>query len=420
MQKKALWPWVLVSSLVSSACKTPGAEPVRDSDPPRAGRDAARRAPIAASHDAALRAPVNAVPFDAAALLGDGGASACKLLYGPAEQPFHGMAALGIADGKVTLVTNDSGRPRSYVVPVPPLGAIVAAPRPGPPDAPKDATTWPPCEVAGKMIYCAGPSGQVSRHGPSGERAIARALPRTRIAASSIGRERGVVAYLVDRTTSEGPTIQAWAALDDAEPVRLSEDGSGATQIVLVPVGERVVAIYLDSRSAMTPIHARELSVSADGKLVLGPDAVIAIGGPAERGVTLAAGSTRGQVFALVPLPEQVTIFGMASVRVPLPPTDDLPLVWSRYAGGLDPAPLAATRGEGAVRVARVVPSGSAASAPRVLEVGKLDPEGRFVSQGVISSAPVTGVAVAEDPARTLWVLHGDPSRTWLERRACP
>ena len=43
---------------------------------------------------------------------GDAGTSACRLVYGPAEQPFRGPAALTVVGRELRLVANDAGKPR--------------------------------------------------------------------------------------------------------------------------------------------------------------------------------------------------------------------------------------------------------------------------------------------------------------------
>ena len=89
------------------------------------------------------------------------------------------------------------------------------------------------------------------------------------------------------------------------------------------------------------------------------------MGGPAERHTagTLAF-DKEGVMFALVAVANAYNAFGMAAVQLPLPPTEDLPVAWSLYPEGLDPAPLAASRGVSPIRIARVRPSSLGATPP--------------------------------------------------------
>jgi hypothetical protein len=56
-----------------------------------------------------------------------------------------------------------------------------------------------------------------------------------------------------------------------------------------------------------------------------------------------------------------------------------------------------------------------------VLELGRLDAAGAFASLGVIATGKrITDLAIAADPFGAVWVLYGDATATWLERRVCP
>ena len=420
----------------------------RCEDLPEAGRDASEAATSSAARpiaitDAAVAAEVapadaGAVPDASAAEFdpyGDAGlSSSCRAVYGPAEQPSRGPAALSVVGHELRLVANDAGRPRVYPVaigPVPPKNA-----RPVVPPRPSSfiGMRWPPCELAGRFAYCQGPGGPIVRtvlagdeHGSraaiGSSKTIAKSRSGTRIAAASLGPDHSVVAFLDVRRTTEGEMLQAFVALDEREPVRLSDDGAGATTLRFLPRGETPVAVYLDTRTAMVPIHARPLSLREDD-LVLGTDAVVFVGGAPERGIDFAVapvGGTRG--FAFVPMPRETIEFGMATLPIEEPPKDDVPAVWSDYPNGIDPAPIAATpaRDGKSAWIARVRPRASAPGVPRILELGRVDAAGVFTSYGEIASGNrVTDVALVEDGSGALWVLYGDPTVTWLERRVCP
>src|SRR5439155_8774936 len=87
-------------------------------------------------------------------------------------------------------------------------------------------------------------------------------------------------AYVRDRMTTEGNMSEGYVETDDGTESRLSEDGAGATSVALAPRGEGAIAVYVDARRAMTPVHARTLAVSP--KLALGKDAVLFVAGTAE------------------------------------------------------------------------------------------------------------------------------------------
>jgi hypothetical protein len=117
----------------------------------------------------------------------------------------------------------------------------------------------------------------------------------------------------------------------------------------------------------------------------------------------------------------------MAAIPVADPPKDDAQPVWSLYPNGLDPAPVEGTvqaedaRAGAAAWVARLRPTERAVGSPRVLELGRLDAAGAFASLGVIATGKrITDLAIASDPFGAVWVLYGDATATWLERRVCP
>lgn len=415
---------LLIASLAAAACKTPpearkDASASVPSAPPSAVPSVSSPQPSAKTAEARDASFLDAAPAGASGAGIDAGASSCKLLYGPQEQPFHGAASIAQEGSRLAVVANDSGRARAFGVLLPPPSPQVVPT----PELVFEPMSYPPCELAGKSTYCLGRSGAVRRITGPTEREVAKARPYTRIAAAPLGDGHSVVAYLVEKTTSEGLMLQAFAVLDDGEPIRLSDEGSGATQIALVPVGEKAMALYLDARTAMTPVHAREVSLGQGGKLALGTDVVLAVGGPAERGVSLVGGRMKDATFALVPIPQDVTTFGMTVLSVSSPPKDDIKPKVSLYANGLDPAPLAATRSEtlDRVYVARVVPESSARGAAHSLELGHLVADGTFVSHGMVArGTPVSHVSIAVDAARTVWVLYGDAAHTWLSRFGCP
>ena len=277
--------------------------------------------------------------------------------------------------------------------------------------------------VARDVVYCPDANGDIHRtHGPGeGDTIVAHSRPGTPIAAAPIGKDQVLMAYVEEGPTSEGAVREAYALLDDGPPVRLSEDGSGGTFIQLASRGDEVLALILDARVAMTPVHARVLRVLG-GKLELGRDAVIFVGGAAERHTeaTLALGED-GRAIALLGVANAFEGFGMAAVRLSDPPKDDEGVTWSAYPNGLDPAPIAASRGISPIRVARVRPSAPMSDASRVLEVGELDSSGGFLPKCVLSeSAYIKDVELDVDRQGALWLFWRDTRGSHFERRAMP
>ena len=378
--------------LLACENKPPPSPKPEASAPPPAVTSVATPTPILREAAAPIVVPV-----------ADAGPSSCKVVFGPTEQSFVGPATV-LADG--TIVGNEAGRARVWT--------------PTSPKAPAVTLKWPACVVADKRVFCMSPNGTLTRTPLAGgePKTIAKARPNTRIGAVAIA-EHAVVAWLESHPTTEGEQLQAFGAMDDDAKVRISEDGAGATSIQLIEQGGRATAVYLDTRSAMVPVHARPLAVEG-GKLVPKSDLVLHISGPPERGIDFALGAAAKKVMVLLPTAKETADFGVAVYPLADPLVPDVAPVWSMYPNGLDPAPIAATREGKTVYVVRVRPLAQAPGSPRVVELGSLDDAGVFTSLGTIGDGKtVTDVAIAAG-SNGLWIVYGDATGAWLERRSCP
>jgi hypothetical protein len=330
------------------------------------------------------------------------------------------------------LIFNDSGIPRIVPVPSEPGDAS---------DSPAAAATGrtkssiPSCAAADGVLFCPDASGAVHMWRGETGAIVAHARAGTDVAAAAIDGHV-VLAYLAERTTSEGLVREAWAVLDEGPPVRLSEEGSGATFVELARRGEAspaspragasaggfpLLAMTIDARVAMTPAHARPLGIEG-GKLVLGADAVVFVGGSAEpHNAGALATAKDGSAFELIAVADGASAFGMAAIRVDTPPHEDEPVVWSLYPNGLDPAPIAATHGAATMNVARVRPRTAEPKSTRVLELGELSREGTFAARCIIDEAAfIKDVEIEQDRQGALWVFYRDPRGSVLERRGLP
>jgi hypothetical protein len=381
--------------------------------------------------------------------LGDAGAAGCKIVRGPIQQPFRAAAEISTTKPDVVdVILNDDGRPRAFTFPA---GAIDRAAKPVKETAANPVTGLLslPCEIGGAYTFCPdktgavhriplAPSGSASAAGASGSASaagaggsasaagaggegtvVASSRAGSRIAAATLAGDHALLAYLASRKTGEGFVSEAWIAIDDASPVRLSEDGSGATSVILAPRGPSVVAVMLDGRSALTAVHARVLSFK--GKLYIGTDSVLYVAGPPERHTAAAlATPASGAGFVLLPIAKDAASFGLAAIRVDAEPVVDVPVVWSMYPNGVDPAPVAATQGHANIYVARVRPEGASASAAKVLELGELHAEGTFIPRGIVAtSGTPSDVNLFADNHGAIWLSYTDSAGSWLERRVC-
>jgi len=330
-------------------------------------------------------------------------------------------------------VLDDDGKPRtsSYpIVPVLPLASATAPPAAEPASAGAGSGYAVPCALAGESVFCADRSGavhQAARDG-SGDRIVGSSRTGSRIAAAPLAGTHTVLGYLASRQTSEGWVSEAWVVVDDAAPVRLSEDGSGATSLALSQRGAAVLALYVDARAALTAMHARPIKLEG-AAAQLGEDAVVFVGGPGDRrtsGALVAPPPQPGlntpgdPAWALLPIAKDLA-FGLALVRLDDPPHVDEPVSWSMYENGLDPAPVAGTHTAGHPWAARVVPHDASPQAARQLELGSIGAAGAFTAHEII---PTTGkpsdVSLAGDAQGALWLAWVDGGGSWLERLVCP
>jgi hypothetical protein len=334
--------------------------------------------------------------------------------------PVHGAVALALRGDTLEAILDDDGR--AIVVGFP-TGSLQGR---GP--AAREPATDPvarglaiPCAVAGDWTFCPDRTGDVHRAplGGGEGHVVANSRTGTRVAAGPIGEGHNVLVHLASRQSSEGWVSEAWAAVDDQSPVRLSEPGSGATSISLAPRGASLMALVVDARAALTAMHARILTYDHD--LHLGEDVVVFVGGPGDRRTSgVLALPPSGPASALLPISQDVGNFGLAVVTLEDPPRVDEPVVWSLYPNGLDPAPVAVAVGRGRTWVARVRPRSAEPSAPRELELGELRPDRIFLPRALVpTDGSPSDVALALDSRGALWIGWLDAGGSWLERLVC-
>jgi hypothetical protein len=391
------------SSAPDAVSATPSAVPVPSS---------ASSAGSASSVDAAPVAPRSV----------DGAAGSCRAVRGPVELPIRAPATFVVRGDRVDAVLDDDGRPRVVSFTAAPL----ASPLTSPPlreqaEGAQGRGSRLQCATAGEVAFCPDRAGAVHRSGLSGEgdRIVASGRIGTHVAASLLGGAHPALAYLASRKTSEGWVSEAWLEVDDDAPLRLSEDGSGATAVDLGARGATLVALTIDARAALTAMHARPVAYQNGARL--GEDAVVFVGGPGDRQTAgTVALPASGPGWGLLPIARDVADFGLAIVRLDDPPRVDEPTVWSIYPNGLDPASVAVAARSAGVWVARVRPQAAEPGSARVLELGEVGPEGAFTARDLIPTADLPGdLSLALGPHGDLWLAWVDSTGSWVERLAC-
>lgn len=396
---------------------------------PTASAPAISSAPSAAPSGSAI-API-APPATTTPPLAAG--EVCRVTRGPVQLSITGQVTLWMDDpageGEPRFLFNQGGVARAVKLPPEPIGpkkngkaapsASARAPERLALSEPADRAVAPACAVAGAAIFCMDTAGRIHRASAPGQEGpvVAEGRAGTPLAAAPIAGARVVYAFLADRRTSEGATTLAFVGLDDQTPMTLSEDGAGATFVTLAARGAEVVAMYIDARRVLTPVHARVLT--AGPRLALGTDAVLFVGSGTDGrvGGAIAAG-VPGSEHALLAIDKDDKAFGMAAIRIARQPKDDAEVAWSLYPAAVDRAAIAATQGGYPARVLRTVPAAVDAGSKKILELGELDASGGYRPSCVVAEGPMfTDLAIAVDRRGALWLAYTDADGTWVERR---
>jgi hypothetical protein len=367
------------------------------------------------------------------------GGNDCTPVRGPVRLATTGAAVLLPQTGGVfSIGTNKEGAPawESPKFPDPPrvaaggplaprasAGPSTLLPGPGPTASPAeepaaDRTRLPACAVAGGFVFCADGEGAIHRRPVAGgeDKVVARGRKGTPVSAAAQGGHT-FYAFLANQKTTEGVVVRAFAAVDDETPVPLSEEGSGATYVGLVARDTDVLTMYIDARTALTPVHARTLRV--EGRLVRGTDAVVFVGGGADSVVRGALGrAASGPALLFVPGSPDEKKHGVITLPITGEPKDDTPGKWSYYPAAMTSPALAATIGATPVRLLRSRPEGPDPSGPDVLELGHVAADGTFTDRCTVAKGGTfTDLAVAVDEQGALWLAYTSPKGTWVERR---
>jgi hypothetical protein len=223
-------------------------------------------------------------------------------------------------------------------------------------------------------------------------------------------------AYVARRTNKDGERrARLW--VDGKETIDLSPDGSGAASVFLVPLGPaKLSAVWMDQRSALAPIHAAWLDLSAAPRIER--EGVAWIAPPSELSSLVSAARVGDGLVALSALPKDGAAFGLASLPVSVErPRDEA--IWLDYPNGLDPAPVVPITVCGEPLVAFVRPTARPIDSPKVLMLGAIDASGVVTERLEIArAARVDHVSTwgARDHGWVLWTADG---RTRARRVRC-
>jgi len=245
------------------------------------------------------------------------------------------------------------------------------------------------------------------------------AVDGSRVAASTAtGPGRDVAVYIARASHGrDDRTAKLW--VEGAAVAPLSSEGSGASSAAIANIGSRLVAVTLDERSAMSPVHARTIELDASGPPRLGADTVVFVGPSPESHNEIATAVGREGPFAFIPFARDTSSFGLASLLIGAEPHLDAPVEWTMYPNGIEPAPVDAARFCGRTWVAYVRPSAATPDAPSMLVLAPLDNRnwGAEITAGQGFDFLRVSLAPRSDGGGWLaWVGNG---RSWVRGIKC-
>lgn len=242
----------------------------------------------------------------------------------------------------------------------------------------------------------------------------ASARAGTRVAALSRG-ERELVAFVA--LVDDEPTSMLWS--NSGEVLRVSPEGSSATSVALVPLGQGALVLTHEGRTGMSPVHARPVRVAAR-RVSLGEDRVVWVG-PGSHPLTEIEAVSTGpkQVLGLVAAARSITEFGLARFAIDdaLAPVDDTH--WMLYPNGIDPAPVTAAPLCGGHYVFFALPSSARPRSPQELRVARIRGDAIEGAETLAQARAFNDISVASRPGGALLVWTAD-RHTWAATLRCP
>ena len=237
----------------------------------------------------------------------------------------------------------------------------------------------------------------------------------TRVAAAEVGTDRKAVAAYV---AEAGEELVARLWLDGGKRLPLTPEGTQATSVNLIPSSGDLLAIILEGRTSMSPVHARRLLLR--GKIPRVADDVVVWVGPPSQALSevVSLPTPEGDAWSFVALERTVTDFGLARFRVAQDPQMDVKVDWIEYPNGINPAPIATGQACGQSLVVFARPSEARPRSPQELHVAKVNGTGLAASEVVARSRAFNNVSVAPVKGGALLTWTAD-WRTWARTIFC-
>lgn len=227
---------------------------------------------------------------------------------------------------------------------------------------------------------------------------------------------RDVVAYMaVGNARNAERHARLW--VEGGGILDLSPEGSGASSVTLVPVGEgQVIAMWLDARQAMTPVHARRFEVR-EKTTAIAADEVVFVGGPPEGYPELSAIRAGGSAAGLLPL---ATDKGFALHDILVNWQGKIKVGTLDYPNGMDIAPVAGATACGEAIIVYARPEAKEPGAPQVLELATVGANGSIdVEEVAAYPGHVLELSAAAANENTVWAVYTANAKSFALRIRC-
>jgi hypothetical protein len=227
---------------------------------------------------------------------------------------------------------------------------------------------------------------------------------------------RDVVAYIANGSARNAERhARLW--VEGGGILDLSPEGSGASSISLVPVGAgQVIAMWLDARQAMTPVHARRFEVR-EKTTAIAEDEVLFVGGPPEGYPELIGVRSGGSAAGLLPLATEKG-FALHNIMVNWQGKSIISAL--EYPNGMDIAPVAGATACGQSILIYTRPEGKEPGSPQVLELATVGSNGSIdVEEVAAYPGQVLELSAAATDENTVWVVYTANAKSFALRIRC-
>jgi hypothetical protein len=244
----------------------------------------------------------------------------------------------------------------------------------------------------------------------------ARSYTRVSVPDLPIASAPAVAGYIARHPTDKS-TLIAKLWVEGQGTHLLTPDGSAANSVAMARAGQGYVTMSLESRTGMSPLHARKVTFD-QGKVRLLSDVVPWVAGTAQPLTEVYAIGDPSSVWALLPMERDAMHFGLARVTLGLTPHLGAEVHWREYPNGIEPAVV--TSGYLCDRpvVVYARPANAEPHATQELHLASIGTDGLGASTVVATSRAFADASMATLDGGALVVYVAD-RRTWARRLRC-